>query len=129
MTFRVYRDFGFNEIEVALSLRPEQRVGADSLWDKAESALNLALKNKGLEYKVQPGEGAFYGPKIDFHIRDCMRRTWQCGTIQLDFALPERFDCTYEGGDGQRHRGSDDQNDAARALAGDEGAQALGGSE
>jgi len=102
MTFRVYRDFGFNEIEVALSLRPEQRVGADSLWDKAESALNLSLKNKGLEYKVQPGEGAFYGPKIDFSLRDCIGRVWQCGTVQVDFSMPERLGAKFVADDGER---------------------------
>ena len=102
MTFRVYRDFGFNEIEVALSLRPEQRVGADSLWDKAESALNLALKNKDLEYKVQPGEGAFYGPKIDFSLRDCIGRVWQCGTVQVDFSMPERLGAKFVAEDGER---------------------------
>ena len=85
MTFQVYQDFGFDHIEVALSLRPEQRVGADALWDKSEAALELALKNKGLEFAVQPGEGAFYGPKIDFTLRDCIGRTWQCGTVQVDF--------------------------------------------
>ena len=102
MTFRVYRDFGFDEIEVALSLRPEQRVGADSLWDKAESALDLALKNKGLEYKVQPGEGAFYGPKIDFSLRDCIGRVWQCGTVQVDFSMPERLGAKFIADDGVR---------------------------
>ena len=102
MTFQVYQDFGFDHIEVALSLRPEQRVGADALWDKSEAALELALKNKGLEFAVQPGEGAFYGPKIDFTLRDCIGRTWQCGTVQVDFSTPERLRAKYVAGDGQR---------------------------
>ena len=102
MTFRVYQDFGFDHIEVALSLRPEQRVGADALWDKSEAALELALKNKGLEFTVQPGEGAFYGPKIDFTLRDCIGRKWQCGTVQVDFSMPGRLRAKYVAGDGQR---------------------------
>lgn len=103
MTFRVYRDFGFEDIEVALSLRPEQRVGADELWDKAEAALDLALKNKDLDFRVQPGEGAFYGPKIEFTLRDCIGRTWQCGTVQVDFSMPDRLGAKYVGEDGERH--------------------------
>ena len=102
MTFQVYQDFGFDHIEVALSLRPEQRVGADALWDKSEAALELALKNKGLEFAIQPGEGAFYGPKIDFTLQDCIGRTWQCGTVQVDFSMPERLRAKYVAGDGQR---------------------------
>jgi threonyl-tRNA synthetase len=102
MTFRVYRDFGFDEIEVALSLRPEQRVGADGLWDKAESALDLALKNKGLDFRVQPGEGAFYGPKIEFTLKDCIGRVWQCGTVQVDFSMPERLGARFVAHSGER---------------------------
>jgi threonyl-tRNA synthetase len=102
MTFRVYRDFGFEHIEVALSLRPEQRVGADELWDKAESALALALENKGLEFRVQPGEGAFYGPKIEFTLKDCIGRTWQCGTVQVDFSMPDRLGARFVADDGER---------------------------
>lgn len=102
MTFRVYADFGFDQIEVALSLRPEQRVGADELWDKAEEALEIALKNKGLEFKVQPGEGAFYGPKIEFTLRDCIGRTWQCGTVQVDFSMPDRLGAKYVADSGER---------------------------
>ena len=101
MTFQVYRDFGFNDINVALSLRPEQRVGADELWDKAEAALELALKNKDLDFKVQPGEGAFYGPKIEFTLNDCIGRVWQCGTVQVDFSMPDRLGARFvaQGGD------------------------------
>ncbi|MCB1747441.1 MAG: threonine--tRNA ligase [Gammaproteobacteria bacterium] len=102
MTFQVYRDFGFDQIEVALSLRPAQRVGADELWDKAETALELALQNKGLEYRLQPGEGAFYGPKIEFTLRDCLHRGWQCGTIQVDFSMPDRLGARFVADSGER---------------------------
>ena len=103
MTFRIYGDFGFDAIEIALSLRPAQRVGSDELWDKAEAALELALKNKDLEFRVDPGEGAFYGPKIDFTLRDCIGRLWQCGTVQVDFSMPERLGAKFVGEDGHRH--------------------------
>ena len=102
LTFEVYREFGFEEIDVALSLRPEQRVGSDSMWDKAEAALELALKHKGLDFVVQPGEGAFYGPKIEFTLRDCIGRVWQCGTVQVDFSMPERLGAKYVADDGER---------------------------
>ncbi|MEX2480095.1 MAG: threonine--tRNA ligase [Gammaproteobacteria bacterium] len=102
MTFQVYRAFGFDDIEVALSLRPAQRVGADELWDKAESALDLALRNKDLEFKTQPGEGAFYGPKIEFTLRDCIGRAWQCGTVQVDFAMPDRLGARFVADSGER---------------------------
>lgn len=102
LTFEVYKDFGFEEIEVALSLRPEQRVGEDASWDRAEAALEKALNNKGLEYRVQPGEGAFYGPKIEFTLRDCIGRTWQCGTVQVDFSMPERLGAKYVAPEGDR---------------------------
>jgi threonyl-tRNA synthetase len=95
MVFETYRDFGFEQIELALSLRPDQRVGSDDLWDKGEAALDRALRDKGLEFKVQPGEGAFYGPKIEFTLRDSIGRTWQCGTIQVDFSMPGRLDAHY----------------------------------
>jgi threonyl-tRNA synthetase len=95
LTFEVYREFGFEDIEVALSLRPEQRVGSDEMWDKGEAALELALKSKGLDFRVQPGEGAFYGPKIEFTLRDCIGRVWQCGTVQVDFSMPERLGAKY----------------------------------
>lgn len=102
LTFQVYKDFGFEDIEVALSLRPEQRVGDDALWDKAEAALEEALNNKGLEFRVQPGEGAFYGPKIEFTLRDCIGRTWQCGTVQVDFSMPDRLGAKYVAPEGDR---------------------------
>jgi threonyl-tRNA synthetase len=95
LTFAVYREFGFEDIEVALSLRPEQRVGSDEMWDKGEAALEIALKSKGLDFRVQPGEGAFYGPKIEFTLRDCIGRVWQCGTVQVDFSMPERLGAKY----------------------------------
>ena len=95
MVFETYRDFGFDEIELALSLRPEKRVGADALWDKAEAALDKSLRDKGLEFRVQPGEGAFYGPKIEFTLRDSIGRYWQCGTIQVDFSMPGRLGAHY----------------------------------
>jgi threonyl-tRNA synthetase len=102
MTFRVYRDFGFEQVAVALSLRPLQRVGADELWDKAEAALEQALTHKGLAFRVQPGEGAFYGPKIEFTLKDCLARTWQCGTVQVDFSMPERLGARFVAADGER---------------------------
>ena len=95
MVFETYRDFGFDDIELALSLRPEQRVGADELWDKAEAALAQSLDDKGLTYRIQPGEGAFYGPKIEFTLRDSIGRAWQCGTIQVDFSMPGRLGAHY----------------------------------
>jgi threonyl-tRNA synthetase len=95
MVFETYRDFGFDQIALALSLRPEKRVGSDALWDKGEAALEKALRDKGLEFRVQPGEGAFYGPKIEFTLRDSIGRTWQCGTIQVDFSMPGRLDAHY----------------------------------
>ncbi|MCG8426412.1 MAG: threonine--tRNA ligase, partial [Chromatiales bacterium] len=88
LLFEIYKDFGFTDIIIALSTRPEQRVGEEAVWDKAEKALEDALNAKGLEWELQPGEGAFYGPKIEFSLRDCIGRVWQCGTIQLDFMLP-----------------------------------------
>ncbi|CAA7599955.1 Threonine-tRNA ligase [Acididesulfobacillus acetoxydans] len=98
-----YRIFGF-EYHVELSTRPEDSMGSDEAWEMATGALEEALQAKGMDYKVNPGDGAFYGPKIDFHLRDCLDRTWQCGTIQLDFQMPEKFDLTYVGEDGQKHR-------------------------
>ena len=91
----VYSDFGFNDIAIKLSTRPEQRVGSDELWDKAESALEMALKSKDIDFELQPGEGAFYGPKIEFVLRDCIGRNWQCGTIQVDFSMPGRLGASY----------------------------------
>ena len=95
LTFNVYHHFGFNDISVALSTRPEKRVGSDALWDKAESSLRQSLESKGLDFLLQPGEGAFYGPKIEFSLEDCLGRIWQCGTIQLDFSMPGRLGATY----------------------------------
>ena len=102
MLFDVYKDFGFEEVIIKLSTRPENRVGDDSVWDKAESALELALNNKALKWDLQPGEGAFYGPKIEFSLKDCIGRIWQCGTIQVDFSMPGRLDATYIAEDGSR---------------------------
>lgn len=102
LTFNVYKDFGFEDIELALSTRPEQRVGEESLWDQAEESLKVSLESKGLEYRLQPGEGAFYGPKIEFTLRDSLARRWQCGTIQLDFSMPSRLDASYVSEDGSK---------------------------
>ncbi len=102
LLFRVYADFGFDDISVKLSTRPEQRVGEDTLWDKAEQALQDALDHKGLPFDLQPGEGAFYGPKIEFNLRDCLSRVWQLGTIQLDFSMPGRLDAHYIAEDGSK---------------------------
>ena len=103
LVYRTYADFGFDNIEVKLSTRPEQRVGSDEIWDKAEAALEQCLKDANLAYELQPGEGAFYGPKIEFSLRDCIGRVWQCGTIQLDFSMPVRLEATYIGADNERH--------------------------
>ncbi|MGR8935651.1 MAG: threonine--tRNA ligase [Gammaproteobacteria bacterium] len=102
LLFDVYRDFGFQDVLIKLSTRPENRVGDDSVWDKAEHALELALNNKGLLWDLQPGEGAFYGPKIEFSLKDCLGRVWQCGTIQVDFSMPGRLGATYIGEDSSR---------------------------
>lgn len=95
LLFEVYADFGFDDILIKLSTRPENRVGSDEIWDKAEKALEVALDDKGLEWELEPGEGAFYGPKIDFSLRDCIGRIWQCGTIQADFSMPGRLGAQY----------------------------------
>jgi len=102
MLFDVYKDFDFNEVIIKLSTRPENRVGDDAVWDKAESALELALNNKNLAWDLQPGEGAFYGPKIEFSLKDCIGRVWQCGTIQVDFSMPGRLGATYIAEDGSK---------------------------
>ena len=104
MVDRMYRIFGFEDYHVELSTRPLKRIGSDELWDKSEDILRQTIDGQGLDYKVNEGEGAFYGPKIDYHIRDCLDRTWQCATIQLDFSMPEKFDLEYAGEDNQRHR-------------------------
>ncbi|WP_456373617.1 threonine--tRNA ligase [Thiolapillus sp.] len=95
LLFEVYRDFGFEDVLIKLSTRPEKRVGADELWDKAEKSLEDALEHKNLAWELQPGEGAFYGPKIEFSLKDCLGRVWQLGTIQLDFSMPERLGAHY----------------------------------
>jgi threonyl-tRNA synthetase len=100
----VYRDFGFEQVTVKFSDRPPVRAGADAVWDKAEAALRHAVEAAGLPYTLNPGEGAFYGPKLEFVLRDALGRDWQCGTLQVDFVLPERLDASYIGEDGQRHR-------------------------
>ncbi len=95
MVYEFYKDFGFEDVEVKLSTRPEKRIGSDEIWDQAEKALANALDERGVTWEEQPGEGAFYGPKIEFTLYDCLRRAWQCGTVQLDFSMPERLGATY----------------------------------
>ncbi len=102
MVYDIYSTFGFENIQVKLSTRPEKRIGADEMWDRAEAGLAAALSHNGLEYEIQEGEGAFYGPKIEFALRDCLDREWQCGTIQLDFALPGRLNASYVAEDNDR---------------------------
>ncbi|GEC94715.1 threonine--tRNA ligase [Zoogloea ramigera] len=101
---RVYRDFGFTDVAVKLSLRPEKRAGSDEVWDKAEGGLREALAASGHQWEELPGEGAFYGPKIEYHVKDALGRSWQCGTMQLDFVLPERLDAEYVAEDNTRRR-------------------------
>ena len=100
---QVYEDLGFNDVSVKLALRPDTRAGDDAVWDRAENGLRDALTTVGLEWEELPGEGAFYGPKIEYHLRDAIGRTWQCGTLQLDFVLPERLGASYIGEDGEKH--------------------------
>jgi threonyl-tRNA synthetase len=100
----VYKDFGFTDVTVKFSDRPPNRAGSDAVWDKAERALRDACEAAGLAYALNPGEGAFYGPKLEFVLRDALGRDWQCGTLQVDFVLPERLDAHYIGEDGARHR-------------------------
>lgn len=100
----VYDDLGFKELEIKLATRPDVRAGDDETWDRAENALESAVKAFKNDYEILPGEGAFYGPKLEFHLKDAIGRTWQCGTIQLDFVLPERLDAVYVGQDGEKHR-------------------------
>ena len=95
MVYEVYKDFGFHEVELALSTRPEKRVGSDEIWDEAEADLQAALEAQGKPFRLQPGEGAFYGPKIEFTLKDSLGRRWQCGTVQLDFSMPERLGAHY----------------------------------
>ncbi|WP_323030982.1 threonine--tRNA ligase [Brachymonas denitrificans] len=101
---KVYADFGFTNIIYKVSTRPEQRIGSDEVWDKAEHALMESLRASGCEYVISPGDGAFYGPKIEYTLKDAIGREWQCGTIQVDFSMPERLDAEYVGEDGNRHR-------------------------
>jgi threonyl-tRNA synthetase len=100
----VYRDFGFTEIAVKLSLRPDKRAGSDEVWNRAEAGLREALAASGQSWEELPGEGAFYGPKIEYQIKDALGRSWQCGTMQLDFVLPERLGAEYVAEDNARHR-------------------------
>jgi len=101
--FDLYKLFGL-EPRLELSTRPEQRIGSDEMWDRAEAALTGALDSEGLVYELNPGDGAFYGPKIDLHMTDSIGRSWQLGTVQLDYSMPERFDLTYTGADNAEHR-------------------------
>ncbi|MDD5298814.1 MAG: threonine--tRNA ligase [Rhodocyclaceae bacterium] len=103
LVLKVYKDFGFNDVAVKLALRPDKRVGSDEVWDKAEVALREALTASGMEWIELPGEGAFYGPKIEFHIKDAIGRSWQCGTVQVDFSMPGRLGAEYVGEDNARH--------------------------
>ena len=102
LVFEIYRSFGFDSVLIKLSTRPEKRVGSDEIWDKSEKALSDALDAKGLAWDLLPGEGAFYGPKIEFSLKDCLGRVWQCGTIQVDFSMPERLGASYVAEDSQR---------------------------
>jgi threonyl-tRNA synthetase len=102
LVFKMYADFGFKDVIVEFSTRPEKRVGSDEQWDKAEQALELALNHKGLDWRLYPGEGAFYGPKADFSLKDSLERVWQCGTIQVDFSMPGRLGAQYVAEDGSR---------------------------
>src|SRR6202040_2326275 len=101
--FHIYELFGFQP-RLELSTRPEKRVGSDEMWDRAEAALAGALDSEGLAYELNPGDGAFYGPKIDLHMTDSIGRSWQLGTVQLDYSMPERFDLHYTGADNAEHR-------------------------
>jgi threonyl-tRNA synthetase len=101
---QVYRDFGFNDIIYKVATRPEKRIGSDESWDKAEQALMQSLRESGCDFEVSPGDGAFYGPKIEYTLKDAIGRQWQCGTMQVDFSMPERLDAEYVGEDGARHR-------------------------
>jgi threonyl-tRNA synthetase len=100
---KVYADFGFKEVIYKVATRPDKRIGADDLWDKAEAALMESLRRSGIEFAVSPGEGAFYGPKIEYSLKDAIGRVWQCGTIQVDFFMPERLGAEYVGEDNARH--------------------------
>jgi len=101
---RIYEDFGFSDVEIEISTRPEKSLGTDEMWEQAEGALKGALDSRGIEYQINEGDGAFYGPKIDFQVSDALGRWWQLGTVQLDYQMPERFDLNYVGADGAEHR-------------------------
>ena len=100
----IYKQFGFEDVKIYLSTRPEKRIGSDEIWDLCEKSLANALTTHGYAFEINPGEGAFYGPKLEFILRDAIGREWQCGTIQVDMNLPERFDISYIGEDGEKHR-------------------------
>jgi threonyl-tRNA synthetase len=100
----VYRDFNFTDVRIVIATRPEDRLGSDEVWDKAEQALQLAVQQRDLPYELAAGEGAFYGPKVEFHLKDALGRPWQLGTIQADFNMPERFELSYIGEDNASHR-------------------------
>jgi threonyl-tRNA synthetase len=104
LTMSIYKDFGFTDVSIKLSLRPEKRAGSDAVWDKAENGLRQALTACGITWEELPGEGAFYGPKVEYHIKDAIGRSWQCGTLQLDFVLPERLEAEYVAADDSRQR-------------------------
>ena len=104
LTTKMYKSFGFNDVKIELSTKPEKALGSDEIWEMAENTLKKVLDSKKIKYELNEGDGAFYGPKIDFHIKDSTGKTWQCWTIQLDFNLPERFDLKYTGEDNTEHR-------------------------
>ena len=104
MLFEIYSTFGFDDVDIEISTRPEKSIGTADMWERAEKALEKALQNQGIEYRISAGQGAFYGPKIDFQVSDAIGRQWQLGTVQLDYQLPERFDLSYVGADGGEHR-------------------------
>jgi threonyl-tRNA synthetase len=104
LLFNVYADFGFKDVMVRLATRPTDRIGDDVTWDRAEHALETALNNKGIQWQLAPGEGAFYGPKLEFHLKDCIGRVWQCGTLQVDYSQPDRLDANYIAEDGTKKR-------------------------
>jgi len=104
ITARLYKAFGFEDVRVELATRPEKSIGTDEMWEHATRALAQAMEARGIKFKINEGEGAFYAPKIEYHIRDCLGRSWQCGTIQVDLAMPERFNLTYVGADNTEHR-------------------------
>ncbi|NQU43066.1 threonine--tRNA ligase, partial [bacterium] len=104
LILHVYQTVGFEDVHIELSTRPEKGIGSDEMWEQATSVLERALAELEIQYQLNPGDGAFYGPKIDFHIKDCLGRSWQCGTIQVDFSMPVRFDLNYIGPDGEKHR-------------------------